>query len=137
MQYPCMYIHMTYIECSNVYWDLRDLPLADPNPTSNQPIHLLIGADLYGSLLLNDLRQGPIGTPTAQSTVLGWILSGPTSIVRRTTECASVTHVAADADTNLLLQKFWEDETVFQPLPLTEEENQCETHFATTHSRSQ
>jgi len=29
---------------------LRDLELADPNPASRQPIHLLIGADLYGLL---------------------------------------------------------------------------------------
>lgn len=50
---------------------LRNLKLADPDPSSNHPIHVLIGADLYGSLLINDLRQGPIGTPTAQKTVLG------------------------------------------------------------------
>ncbi|KYN27424.1 hypothetical protein ALC57_03188, partial [Trachymyrmex cornetzi] len=30
---------------------------------SRHQIHLLIGADLYGSLLKNGLRQGPIGTP--------------------------------------------------------------------------
>lgn len=35
-----------------------------------------------------------------------------------------------------LLQKFWEDEEVFQRLPLTEEEEQCERHFKTTHSRT-
>ncbi|KAH0945570.1 hypothetical protein HN011_001242 [Eciton burchellii] len=47
---------------------LRGLPLADPNPTSREPIHLLVRADLYRSLLLRDLRQGPLGTPMAQKT---------------------------------------------------------------------
>jgi len=31
---------------------------------------LLIGADLYGLLLLGDLRQGPLDTPTTQKTEL-------------------------------------------------------------------
>lgn len=68
--------------------------------------HLLIGANLYGSLLLNDLRQGPIGTPTAQSTALGWILSSPTSMVKSTNEYASVSHIASDANTYFLLRAF-------------------------------
>jgi len=59
---------------------IYDLELADPNPASRQPIHLLIGADLYGSLLMSDLRQGPPGTPTAQRTALGWIISGWVSL---------------------------------------------------------
>jgi len=45
---------------------LRGLPLADPNPTSREPIHLLVGADLYRSLLLRDLHQDPLGTPMAK-----------------------------------------------------------------------
>lgn len=115
---------------------LRNLPLADPDPASQHTIHLLIGVDLYCSLLLGELRQGSPGTPTAQSTVLGWILSGPTGDVRRSGESASVLHCLSGESTNQLLQKFWEDEEVFQRLSLTEEEEQCERHFITTHSRT-
>lgn len=43
--------------------------IADPNPASSHPIHLLIGADLYGSLLLGDLRQSLLGTPTARCSI--------------------------------------------------------------------
>lgn len=50
---------------------LTGLPLADPAPSNNTPIHFLIGADLYGSLLLNGLRKGPPGSPTAQLIVFG------------------------------------------------------------------
>jgi len=56
---------------------LHNLNLANPDPCSNHPIHLLIGADLYGSLLLPKLKQNLIGTPTTQLTVLGGIISGP------------------------------------------------------------
>lgn len=44
---------------------LHDLALADPDPFSNHPIHLLIRADLYGSLLMQAVKSGPTGTPTA------------------------------------------------------------------------
>jgi len=50
---------------------LRDLTLADPNPASQEPIHLLIGVDLYGSLLSCDLRQDLLDTSTVQKPALG------------------------------------------------------------------
>jgi len=57
---------------------LRDLPLADPNPTSSEPIQLLIGTNLYTSVLMRECpRLGPVDTPVAQKTIFGWILSGP------------------------------------------------------------
>lgn len=37
---------------------------------------------------------------------------------------------------NFLMQKFWEDEEVFEQIPMTEEEKQCKEHFATIHTRS-
>jgi len=40
------------------------------------------------------------------------------------------------SDTNSLLRKFWEDEEVSQKLPLTEEDEQCERNFVSTHSRT-
>lgn len=112
------------------------MSLADPNPTSDHPIHLLIGADLYGSLLLGDLRQGPIGTPTAQSTALGWIISGPTDAVRPANAPGTILHYVSEDDTHCLLQRFWEEEEISQPIPLTKEEKKCEEHFTTTYSRS-
>lgn len=115
---------------------LRDLTLADPNPSSDQPIHVLIGADLYGSSLLNDLRQGPLGTPTAQLTVFGWTVSGPTGKALSPQETSPVLHCVLCADTNSLIQRFWEDESVLSQTPLTEEDERCESHFVTTHSRN-
>lgn len=62
----------------NSWPHLKNLTLADPDPFSSHPIHLLIGANLYRSLLKNKIIQGPLDAPTAQLTALGWILSGPT-----------------------------------------------------------
>lgn len=97
---------------------------------------MLIGADLYGSLLLKDLRQGPFGSPTTQLTVLGWILSGPTGVVDSRAISASVLNCVSCEDMNALFQKFWEDETVSTKYPLTEEEEKCEQHFLTNYART-
>ncbi|XP_029165389.1 uncharacterized protein LOC114936378 [Nylanderia fulva] len=115
---------------------LQGLSFADPDPSSHHQIHLLIGADLYGSLLLRDIRQGPIGTPTAQLTALGWVLSGPTTSRSTASAEASVLNCVSNQDIHLLLQKFWEEEEIPHPLPLTEEEERCEAHFVANHYRN-
>ncbi|XP_018372873.1 PREDICTED: uncharacterized protein LOC108767459 [Trachymyrmex cornetzi] len=115
---------------------LQGISFADPDSSSRHRIHLLIGADLYGSLLKNGLRQGPIGMPTAQLTALSWILSGPTGRGRIESENICVCHNVSTHDTNSLLRQFWEDEEVSRPPPLTDEEERCEQHFLATHSRS-
>ncbi|XP_018364730.1 PREDICTED: uncharacterized protein LOC108762294 [Trachymyrmex cornetzi] len=84
---------------------LQGISFADPDPSSRHRIHLLIGADLYGFLLKNGLRQGPIGTPTAQLTALGWIISGPTGRGRIESENICVCHNVSTHDTNLLLSR--------------------------------
>ncbi|XP_076546670.1 uncharacterized protein LOC143305756 [Osmia lignaria lignaria] len=50
---------------------LSGLKLADEDPMSSDPIDLIIGADIYGQLLLHEVRQGSACTPTAQHTTLG------------------------------------------------------------------
>lgn len=116
---------------------LRDLKLADPNPSDSSQIHVLIGADLYGSLLLKDLRQGPLDTPTAQLTVLGWILSGPTSELSFVSdqEPSSVLNCVSCADTHTLFQNIWEDENLPSEPSLTEKDKRCERHFVNSHQR--
>jgi len=49
---------------------LRGLTFADPDPSNHHQIHLL-GADIYGSLLMHDHRKSPLETFTAQLTALG------------------------------------------------------------------
>lgn len=43
-------------------------------PTS---IDLILGTDVYADLIFPGLITGPPVTPIAQSTIFGWILSGP------------------------------------------------------------
>ncbi|KYM96585.1 hypothetical protein ALC62_12753 [Cyphomyrmex costatus] len=61
---------------------LSGLPWADPQPSSADPIEIIIGADLYGAVLLPGLCSGSSNQPTAQNSIFGWIMAGPISTIR-------------------------------------------------------
>ncbi|XP_017891297.1 uncharacterized protein LOC108631691, partial [Ceratina calcarata] len=125
---------LSFIKCS---WPhLAKLKLADPEPSNSLPIELLIGADLYGRILMNGVLQGPKGSPTAQLTIFGWIVSGS---IGRSSEISTnplVAHLqTSDESVEELLRKFWEIEEVPATSMLTEEEAACETFFQKTVGR--
>lgn len=53
---------------------LKCLKLADPSFMTPTSIDFILGADVYADLILTGLITGP---PIAQSTIFGWMLSGP------------------------------------------------------------
>lgn len=52
-------------------------PLADPNLFDCRPVDLLLGGDLYPSLLVEGTEYNILGSIIAQNTIFGWILTGP------------------------------------------------------------
>ncbi|XP_071650021.1 uncharacterized protein [Temnothorax longispinosus] len=64
------------ITCSTTWPHLQGLPLADPLFAANDPVELLLGAEVCSTILEDGLRRGKPQTPIAQKTILGWILSG-------------------------------------------------------------
>jgi len=76
---------------------LRNLELADPNPASRQPIHLL--TDLYGSLLLSDLRQDSLATSTVRRIAFGWIISSSIRVLLRAARTWHRYHIACRTTT--------------------------------------
>ncbi|XP_067214160.1 uncharacterized protein [Linepithema humile] len=120
---------------SPVNWDhLADFSLADPDPLSADPIDLLLGADLYANLILEGVRKGESGQPVAQNTVFGWIISGSTA-TREDSRHVTVQHCANNLSLDKLLQNFWEIEELPRQTLLSPEEQHCEEHFVSTHSR--
>jgi hypothetical protein len=90
-----------------VWPHLSDLKLADPDSSSQHPIHLLIGSNLFSSILVRESpRLGPTDAPVAQKTVFDWIISGPTGIAPHDIDQAHVSLCIAECDTNSLLRKF-------------------------------
>ncbi|XP_067217341.1 uncharacterized protein [Linepithema humile] len=120
---------------SPVNWDhLADLSLADPDLLSADPIDLLLGADLYSNLILEGVQKGKSGQPVAQKTVFGWIISGSTA-TRKASRNVTVLYCANNPSLDQLLQNFWEIEELPRQTLFSPEEQQCEEHFASTHSR--
>ncbi|XP_071643017.1 uncharacterized protein [Temnothorax longispinosus] len=87
------------------------LHLANRDPASSAPVDIIIGADLFGSLLLEGVRKGTADEPITQHTVLGWIISGPTGQARRD-HPIEAHHVSVDDDLDLNLRRFWEVEEI-------------------------
>lgn len=115
---------------------LNGLTLADPHFLHSLPVDMIIGADIYHQIIREGLKKGPTDSPIAQSTVFGWIISGPTS-AKRTSLSAKSYHVSMDQQLYDVLHKFWELEevTIQKNSSLTQEEQECEKHFHDTHTR--
>ena len=117
---------------------LSDLTLADNEPMSHDAIDIIIGADLYGQLILEGVRKGSANEPVAQNTTLSWILSGPIGLTPSPSPLHSV-HIHDGTvldDLDLDIRRFWEIEEIPQKTHLNPDEIQCEEHFLSTHTRN-
>lgn len=128
---------------NNTWKHLIGIKLADPTFNVPNRVDLLLGAEVYGQIILEGLLKGPPGYPVAQNTKLGWILSG--HVLSEVQENSEINknkivsmHVYKEANENDLLKKFWELES--EPSSekyLTEEEQNCEDIFAATTKRDE
>ncbi|XP_043468378.1 uncharacterized protein LOC122502412 [Leptopilina heterotoma] len=117
---------------------LKNLDLADPEPFKGKTIEIIIGADYYDELLMNDLCKGQAGTPIAQKTKLGWILSGPTSLLSNEKKNATINQYCTTVDDlQRNLKLFWELEELPQQNYLTVDEQKAEDYFLKTHTREE
>lgn len=122
--------------CPRRWPHLQNLKLADPDFDCPGPIHLVLGSDAYGQVICPGLIKADAASPIAQKTIFGWILSGPVSSDKPST---SVHGFVNTVDTELqdCLAKFWTQEEIPDAgdRTLTEDERECERHFAATHSQ--
>ncbi|XP_023314645.1 uncharacterized protein LOC106654050 [Trichogramma pretiosum] len=129
---------MPRIQLQITRWShLKGVQLADPAFHRPDRVDCVIGADMYTSILLDGLKKGPEGTPVAQRTVFGWILTGEGGD-ESTSRPQEVTafHTIAEPTLNQLLEKFWQIEDIAQTKHWTTEEQFCEDYFVKTTSRN-
>ncbi|XP_050314830.1 uncharacterized protein LOC126749190 [Anthonomus grandis grandis] len=115
----------------------HNLHLADE--TFNRPgaVELLIGCDLFWSLLKTGRLSGGKYSPTIQETELGWIVAGPMGeIETREQEKDVCCNLSTNQELHDLVSKFWEVEEVNQVKPLSNEETECEKIFIETTTRN-
>ncbi|XP_071577159.1 uncharacterized protein [Temnothorax nylanderi] len=115
---------------------LTGLTLADPEYASNEPIELLLGAEVFSAILLEGVRKGGPREPVAQETSLSWLISGIADADNPPAR-ATVHHCAYDDELTRMVRLFWEQEELPRAAaPLSPDEQACEDLFVTTHSRS-
>ncbi|XP_075159825.1 uncharacterized protein LOC142232979 [Haematobia irritans] len=114
--------------------DFDDLDLADPDFHSPGHVDLLLGSDVIPDLLLEGVKH-VCGSLIAQSTIFGWIISGPIPVREVTSLSIQTTEISNDM-LSQQLRTFWEQEEFPQETFPTPDEEYCETLFSTTTFRN-
>ncbi|XP_055527798.1 uncharacterized protein LOC129720360 [Wyeomyia smithii] len=115
------------------HWQIpRKLPLADPKFNVSHGVDLIIGAELFFSLIESHQLVLADKYPILQKTMLGYVVCGKHSA----NESATVAcHVVTYQNLNIQLEKMWEVENLDIGKALTQEEQEVENHFQQTVSR--
>ncbi|XP_067205381.1 uncharacterized protein [Linepithema humile] len=114
---------------------LNGITLVDPDFLEAESVDILLGVDIYGSLLRTGARTSEPDQPAAQQTALGWVISGPVGPAdspdrTRTMQCR------IEEDLASLVRNFWQlEELPTGPVPLTPTEQECEDIFRRSHRR--
>lgn len=119
---------------------LKNIPLANPAFTSPMDIQVILGADVYGSIILDGVRQGYHGDPVAQRTRLGWTVTGTVQSCGGSTSAplrrqALCSRIQENADVSIALQKFWELEELPHESPRSPDELECELLYKKGYQR--
>ncbi|XP_077282625.1 uncharacterized protein LOC143908736 [Temnothorax americanus] len=110
---------------------LNGLRLADPQYHRPGPIDILIGAEIFASLLRDGRRVGKNGEPDAFNSVFGWVLVGSVS-----TQAPGSTHSFMTLDSlDASLSRFWQLDEIPSVPPYSQEDKRCEELFAQTPRR--
>lgn len=110
----------------------RHLPLADPKFNISHGVDLIVGAELFFSLLESHEMVLADEHPLLQKTVLCYVVCGKYSTV---TVGTVARHVATDQDLNSQLKRMWEVENSHFGKSYAQEEQDVEDHFLRTVSR--
>lgn len=127
----CTSMPTTYIPVSS--WShLTNIKLADPEFNIPKDVDMLLGADVFPSVVIGEPIQGNLNEPTAFETIFGWVLMGKINC-QSSTSINSFCSVLNSLDFDL--KSFWEIEEVPKHCNSTPEELQCEKLFLESHSR--
>ncbi|XP_044761461.1 uncharacterized protein LOC123318758 [Coccinella septempunctata] len=67
----------SFYTCFQQSLHLQHLKLADPEYHISRAIDIILGADVYGSVVLPQMKKGPPSSPIAQLSIFGWLILGP------------------------------------------------------------
>ncbi|XP_062703957.1 uncharacterized protein LOC134286361 [Aedes albopictus] len=121
---------------SNVPY-LQGLQLADPQFNKPGAIDIILGADVFLSVLESGQVKNHNGTPVAQRSIFGWMVAGKLAKQECVHAYHSVINLNQEIDIDRTLRLFWEDQELHNPKQLTKDEQRVVEGFTSTLTRSQ
>ncbi|CAG9138368.1 unnamed protein product [Plutella xylostella] len=114
------------------------IPLADPHYNAPGRINILLGAEVYGDIVLSGIIKKADGL-IAQNTMFGWVLSGRVRDTKKGTKLVNMHIGVKTVKEDTFLKQFWEMENEPDSVKkqLTREEELCEERFKSTTKRDQ
>ncbi|XP_049315834.1 uncharacterized protein LOC125779239 [Bactrocera dorsalis] len=107
--------------------------LADTQFHKPRPVDILIGSDIYPSILLNGVKRNILGSLLAQETEFGWILSGP---ITQPSQNSAIVSFHNKVNPESLLTRFWEVEEIPKESVVSKSDQICEEIFQKTTRRN-
>ena len=122
---------------SQILHRFKNYKLADPEFYKSNKVDILLGADVFTSLLS---QQQPVlipGEPSLLSTKFGFVLSGKVSgDTLAQLPCSSHTSLCITSSLDTTLRKFWEEEHVSTVKLSNPDDDFCESHFSNSVSQA-
>ncbi|XP_039431015.1 uncharacterized protein LOC120414059 [Culex pipiens pallens] len=110
----------------------RDVKLADPKFNISAGVDILLGAELFFSLLLSQQCKINVGYPLLQETVFGHIVSG---MYAGRGANPSLCIISSASGLDAILERFWQVDDFDRGRALSLDDRWCEDHFNRTVSR--
>ncbi|XP_058817300.1 uncharacterized protein LOC131680603 [Topomyia yanbarensis] len=115
---------------------LEGLKLADPQFNKPSSVDVIMGADVFLSILQAGQVKGHNGIPVAQRSIFGWMVAGRISKQRCTHAHHKAVNLHQDVSIDRTLRLFWEEQELPNSKLWTEEEKGVIEHFNSTVTRS-
>lgn len=127
------------VSLSIARWKIpSSMALADPEFNVSGPIDLVLGAQYFYEFHIRDggrlqVRKVDDTLPVFVNTVFGWVAAGETKCTEEQSRVSC--HVAIMEPLDKAIERFWVVEELTIKSPRSQEEEDCEAHFANTVSR--
>ena len=117
---------------------IDNLHLADPGFYKPQPVDLILGSRYAVQIKTGGLIKGPQGTPSAEETFFGWVLSGDIQQDASSGHHHVMSNYVDSEHLDQTLTRFWEyEEPEPAVIPRSIENKYCEEVFSTTTTRNE
>ncbi|XP_062713791.1 uncharacterized protein LOC134290634 [Aedes albopictus] len=128
---PSREIDISRLKC------LDSLRLADPHFGRPSKIDLILGVDVFLSVVEDGKVKDEMGVPEALNSAFGWIVAGQVGVTNDVICNTAIVSLCTELNIDQTLRQFWEVVEINKPKPRTPEEQKAVDVFQATHHREE